>query len=274
MHTQNINTTFFTDQLNRKVVLPHAPKRIISLVPSQTELLFDLGLDGEVVGITKFCIHPETWFKTKTRIGGTKNLNFEKIKSLQPDLIIGNKEENEEQQVKQLMNEYPVWMSDIKTFEDALNMIESIGDLVNRKSKAIEIKNQIENNFSQLKLKAKSQKPKAIYCIWYNPIMVAASGTFIDSMLYHCGFENTFANLQRYPSINYDDLKNANPDVILLSSEPFPFKQKHIDELQLICPGAKIMLVDGEYFSWYGSRLINAPAYFEKVRNELTQIKI
>lgn len=266
-------STTFTDQLHRTIQLKHPPKRIISLVPSQTELLFDLGLNDEVAGITKFCVHPESWFKTKTRIGGTKNLNFEKIKSLQPDLIIGNKEENDEKQIKQLMNDYPVWMSDIKTLEDALAMIESVGELINKKEKAITIKNQIENNFSKLLqgrvTLSEVEVRKAIYCIWYNPLMAAGADTFISNMLQHCGFENAIAHLQRYPEINFETLQKINPAYIFLSSEPFPFKQKHVDEMKALCPDAKVMLVDGEYFSWYGSRLIGAPGYFKNLIDDL-----
>ena len=118
----------FTDQLGRKLILEKIPQRIISLVPSQTELLFDLGLEEEVVGITKFCIHPDSWFHSKTRIGGTKQFDFEKIKSLQPDLIIGNKEENDKEQIEELMKNFTVWMSDIKTLADACKMICEIGE--------------------------------------------------------------------------------------------------------------------------------------------------
>src|ERR1700722_20147309 len=102
----------FTDQMGRTISVEWPVKRIISLVPSQTELLYSLGLADEVIGITKFCVHPKEWFHSKTRVGGTKKLDFEKIAALKPDLIIGNKEENEEVQIKQLMQDYPVWMSD------------------------------------------------------------------------------------------------------------------------------------------------------------------
>src|ERR1035437_3892327 len=109
---------FHTDQLGRKIQLKQTPRRIISLVPSQTELLCDLGLGEKVIGITKFCIHPNNWYKDKTHVGGTKNIHFEKIKVLHPDLIIGNKEENEKDQMEDLMNQFTVWMSDIKNIGD------------------------------------------------------------------------------------------------------------------------------------------------------------
>ena len=112
-----------TDQTGRSITIPDSPKRIISIVPSQTELLFDLGLSDEVIGITKFCVHPEEWFRKKTRVGGTKQLNMETIRSLQPDLIVANKEENEQVQVEDIAKEFPVWISDIKTLSDAKRMI-------------------------------------------------------------------------------------------------------------------------------------------------------
>src|ERR1700741_3198050 len=108
----------FIDQTGRKISIPQIPQRIISLVPSQTELLFDLGLDKEVVGITKFCVHPPEWFQTKTRVGGTKQLKIDLIKQLQPDLIIANKEENVKEQIEELEKHFPVWISDVNNLED------------------------------------------------------------------------------------------------------------------------------------------------------------
>lgn len=280
---QTFKRKSFKDQMGRSVTINYPPLKIISLVPSQTELLFDLGLDEEVVGITKFCVHPDNWFKTKTRVGGTKQYNLELIKRLQPDLIIGNKEENDELQIQELMQQFPVWMSDIKTLHDAIDMIESVGELVDRKYEATEIKLKIEYGFSSSKEKVNllfnqsrnrnlittNHKPTALYLIWYKPLMAAGADTFINEMLHYCGFENACIHLQRYPQIDQKKLVEINPEIILLSSEPFPFKQKHIDEMKLICPNSKVILVDGEYFSWYGSRLINAPIYFESVINEI-----
>ncbi len=252
----------FTDQTGHKIeLLKKAPKRIISIVPSQSELLWDLGLRDELVGITKFCIHPNEMFTSIERVGGTKELNIEKIRKLQPDLIIGNKEENERSQIEILRKEFNVWMSDIYNLNDSLEMIRCLGSIVDRDTQASEIVNEIEVNFKKLdtvSLKGRT----AAYFIWYDPLMAAASNTFIDSMLGKIGFANVFGNLSRYPEINSEQLQKAQPDYILLSSEPFPFKEKHVAELKKICPNAKILLVDGELFSWYGSRLRQAPAYF------------
>lgn len=260
--------TTFTDQMGRTITLEKAPKRIVSIVPSQTELLFDLGLNDEVVGITKFCIRPEEMFRTKTRVGGTKKLNIEKIRTLYPDLIIGNKEENQKEQVEELMKEFPVWMSDICTLDDALHMIGSVGGLTGKEEQAVKIISSIESGFAHLRSEIPNPQSKILrtaYFIWKNPYMVAGSSTFIDRMLHVCGLENAFADTLRYPSLTKEEIQSASPDLILLSSEPYPFGEKHIEEFRTLCPGAKVMVVDGEMFSWYGSRLQHAPFYFSSL---------
>ncbi|MCK6650804.1 MAG: helical backbone metal receptor [Bacteroidia bacterium] len=262
----------FTDQLNRKIELPAIPKRIISLVPSQTELLYDLGLRDEVVGITKFCIHPDEWFRSKVRVGGTKKIDFEKIKELQPDLIIGNKEENEQGQIETLMKHYPVWMSEINTLKDAYDMITRIGTLVGKQQEATFLKLQIEFQFNQFIQSNTPSNKKTAYFIWNDPYMVAGSNTFINEVLKLSGLENIFSDKNsRYPEVSAEELKMLQPELILLSSEPYPFKQKHMDELQVICPNAKILLVDGELFSWYGSRLIKTPDYLKDLNKLIVE---
>jgi ABC-type Fe3+-hydroxamate transport system substrate-binding protein len=257
----------FHDQLNRVVNLPVVPKRIISIVPSQTELLFHLGLDTKIIGITKFCIHPGNKVKTVSKIGGTKQLNIEQIKALQPDLIIANKEENERSQVEELMSICPVWVSDIHDFDSAVDMIKAIGSLVNREIEANALCCDIINRFNNLALPTINLK--VAYFIWRKPYMVAGTGTFIDNMLQKCGLTNAI-DKGRYPEIISQKIIEINPDLIFLSSEPYPFKQKHIDEFKLMLPKTKIMLVDGEMFSWYGSRLLYAPDYFSDIMKALT----
>ncbi len=243
--------------------LNYLPKKIVSLVPSQTELLFDLGLEAETIGITKFCVHPQSWFKTKEKIGGTKTVNIDKILQLQPDLIIANKEENVKEQIEALAAAYPVWLSDVNNFEDALKMISNIGELTCKNEEAVNLINNITIAFKSF---PKINHPiKTAYLIWQKPYMTVGGDTFINDMLLQCGFENVFANKTRYPQINIDDLPTANCQLLLLSSEPYPFKQKHIDELSKQLPGTKIILADGEFFSWYGSRMLQAPGYFKQL---------
>jgi ABC-type Fe3+-hydroxamate transport system substrate-binding protein len=254
----------FIDQMDREVQLNDRPKRIISLVPSQTELLADLGLDEEVIGITKFCIYPEEWFRSKTRVGGTKQLNIELIRSLNPDLIIGNKEENTAEDILSLEDIAPVWMSDIYTFEDALKMIVSVGDVVCKKRESEQMVLKIQEKFNQINKQEK--KRKVLYFIWKDPEFIAGKNTFIDAILDAIGCENC-CELERYPALIA--IKTPNPDFIFLSSEPYPFKEEHKDYFKAIFPNAKIVFVDGEMFSWYGSRMLLAPAYFQRLANEL-----
>ena len=255
------------DQLGNAVHLPQAPRRIVSLVPSQTELLFDLGLDAEIVGITKFCVYPAEKTKHKAKIGGTKNFNFGAIAALKPDLIIGNKEENYEAGIKQLREICPVWLSDIVTFDDALTMIQEVGLLVGKPQVAESLIQEIVTSFQNLPPVANPALSVA-YFIWRKPYMVAAGGTFINELLQIAGFQNVFSNLSRYPEVSAAQLQAANPDCIFLSSEPYPFKEKHLAELREFCPAARVQLVDGELFSWYGSRLRHSAAYFSTLRKD------
>lgn len=260
------------DQLGNNIIFNYPPKRIISIVPSQTELLFELGLDDEVVGITKFCIHPIEKFAAKTKVGGTKRLLIEKIRDLKPDLIIGNKEENTQSEVELLMQEFPVWMSDINNLEDAITTITQIGELVNREPEAAYLNHLINAGFKDLQTLALSKgiNQSVAYLIWKDPYMYAGNSTFIDDILRKIGLNNVIKQ-NRYPELKLFELQSLNPKLIFLSSEPYPFKQKHIDEIQNAMPNSKVMLVDGEMFSWYGSRLVKAIGYLFELQNTLAQ---
>ncbi len=254
-----------TDQMGRRVAVPFPPQRIVSLVPSQTELLFDLGLGARVVGVTKFCIHPAEARANAVVIGGTKNFDFEKIAELKPDLILGNKEENYQAGIEQLAATYPVWLSDIGTLPEALDMIRRVGLIAGAKERGEALAAELDASFAALAGPTAAAVSVA-YFIWKKPYMVAASGTFIDDMLRRAGFSNAFAALPRYPEVTPEQLAAAAPQRIFLSSEPYPFGDKHVAEFQEICPGASIEIVDGELFSWYGSRLRLSAAYFNQLR--------
>ncbi len=261
---QSANPPMVEDQLGKKIPFPTAPLRIVSLVPSQTELLYDLGLDKEVVGITKFCIHPEEWFRTKTRVGGTKQVNIEKIRSLSPNLVIANKEENTPEDIFAIESFCPVWTSDISSLNQALDMIENISELTSSKNKALELAHNISLEFSRLSFPAIY---RCAYMIWKDPWMVAGGDTFINDMLKACGLHNAWVEERRYPTIELSELIQKNVQILLLSSEPYPFKFSDLDDLAKILPEIKIVLVEGEPFSWYGSRMQFSPAYFKVLRN-------
>ncbi len=256
--------------LNQTSALTYIPKRMISLVPSQTELLFDLGLDAETIGITKFCVHPPAWFASKQRVGGTKTVDIDLVAQLQPDLVIANKEENVKEQIEELALNYPVWLTDVNSMEDALQMIEDIGVLTGKQTGAVSISQQIRSSFASLAVNTKQMN--CAYLIWRKPYMAAGGDTFINDMLLKCGFNNIFSDKLRYPEIKISELSTVNCQLLLLSSEPYPFEQKHIDELSVQLPGTQIMLVDGEMFSWYGSRMLQAPAYFQKLIDSIFRL--
>ena len=256
----------FKDQMQFEVQIPIFPQRIISLVPSQTELLFDLGLENQVLGITKFCIHPKEKTRQKIKIGGTKKFNFELIDSLQPDLIIGNKEENYKEGIEKLKEKYPVWMSDIADLDQAYDMMITLGEVTGKSNEAQHLVDKIKLGFEELKTIQFDQKKNSVaYFIWRKPYMLAGGGTFIHYILEACGWENALVHTDRYPEITTDELRELSPDYIFLSSEPFPFKGKHVEEIQLICPESKVCIVDGEMFSWYGSRLQYSVDYFKSL---------
>ncbi|MFN7325504.1 MAG: helical backbone metal receptor [Chitinophagales bacterium] len=233
------------------------PNRIVSLVPSQTELLYDLGLDREVVGITKFCIHPQQWYRSKTRVGGTKTVDVERVLSLHPNWVIANKEENVREQVEAISRHCSVYVSDIKTLEDAYNMMVDVGKITGKVDRAMDLVDRIRCGFEGYPLVG-SHAERVLYVIWRKPWMAAGGDTFIHSLISRCGWQNILADQLRYPEFTAEQLKKWNPDRILLSSEPYPFKERHVEEFRRLCPEARIQLVDGEMFSWYGSRLLQS----------------
>ncbi len=254
------------DQLYRQLILKDSPKRIVSLVPSQTELLCDMGLKGSLVGITKFCVHPKHLKKEKAIVGGTKDVHYDKIKALAPDIIFCNKEENTLEMIQQLEKIAPVHISDIYTIDDCLELIFMYGKLFYKEEKAQEIISNIEGKREDFKdFIRKQPNLKTAYFIWKKPWMVAAKGTFIDDLLRMNNFDNYYGHLERYPEIELIEGKYKTVEVVLLSSEPFPFKEKHREMMKNYFPHAKILVVDGEAFSWYGTRLLKAFDYFKSL---------
>jgi ABC-type Fe3+-hydroxamate transport system substrate-binding protein len=235
-------------------------RRIVSLVPSQTELLYDLGLDSEVVGITKFCIHPDGWRHTKTVVGGTKNVRLDIIDGLKPDLILANKEENVRSDIETLSARYRTFVSDVSTVEEAYKMMSTIADLTGTNASSIIA--DISRSFSEL---PEFETRSALYLVWKKPWMAAGANTFISSMMSIAGFDNVITS-NRYPTLSEDYIRSLDPQVVLLSSEPYPFRDQHVDELKKLLPASKVLLVDGEMFSWYGSRMREMAAYFRKLK--------
>lgn len=256
----------YTDQTGHLFHLAETPRRIVSLVPSQTELLFDLGLGDRVLGITKFCVHPKNWLKEKTIIGGTKKIHPEKIAALQPDFILANKEENVKEQVESLRELAPVWTSDIANLEEACEMIRMVAAITGTEEQGSRILQKIQKGFEELTdNRGKHNHPikKVAYLIWQDPLMTVGGDTFIHDILCRANLQNVFADQIRYPQITMTNLQEMNPDFLFLSSEPYPFTEKHIPAFQQKLPHTKVQWVDGEMFSWYGSRLQYVPDYLK-----------
>ncbi len=259
----------FTDALSRELHLPERPTRIVSLVPSLTEALCALGLESDLVGVTKFCVHPAHIRGSKTVIGGTKTVHAEKIAALRPDIIIANREENTPEIVAGLEPICPVWVTDIASMEDNLTLLAEFGAVFNRRAEASRWIAKIESAW-QAFLCAFPNIPsrRTAYLIWKSPWMAAGKGTFIDSMMELNGFENIF-RAPRYPQFELPELKKPDPEIVLLSSEPFPFKEEHAFEIGRFTHHAKVIFVDGEMFSWYGTRPARAFAYFTELQRRL-----
>lgn len=250
------------DQCGNEIEILSFPKRIICLVPSLTEFFCAIGLEENLVGITKFCIHPQYLRKEKSIIGGTKNLNLDLIRDLNPDLIIANKEENVKEQIEALKKDFTVYISDINSIEDTCVFIKDMAEIFQKKAECEKILNEIEAEFNSVEY----TKKKVLYLIWNKPYMAAAHNTFINDVLEKVGFENALSKeYSRYPELNKEEISKLDVDYVFLSSEPFPYTEKHIEEWERLVPQAKVKLVDGELFSWYGIRFIGIKKYVAQV---------
>jgi ABC-type Fe3+-hydroxamate transport system substrate-binding protein len=252
-------------QLHRS---PSIAVRLVSLVPSITELLADLGLEQDVVGLTRFCVLPPGWKSRKTIVGGTKNVRIERVSELAPDLVIANREENVREQVEAIATFSDVHVTDVATVEDALAMIRDVGQLVERREAATALADEIRVAFDSL---SDLEPAPAAYLIWRMPYMVAGGDTFISDVMRRGGLRNVFADQTRYPEVTPRMMSDAGAEVLLLSSEPFPFKDMHAAELARELAHATIELVDGQLFSWYGSRMRYMPAYLRRLHARLAE---
>ncbi|MGB0424516.1 MAG: helical backbone metal receptor [Flavobacteriales bacterium] len=255
-----------SDQLGRPISLPSPAIRIISLVPSITELLFDLGLKDRVVGVTKFCVHPAE-ASNQSRIGGTKNPKIDQIIALQPDLVIANKEENRKEDFDALAEHFKVYVSDVVDLDSAFAMFNDLGILTATQPEAKLLINQIKTSWNSF-LKPVA-KVNVLYAIWKNPWMFAGIDTYINHVLIHLGFDNSL-HQNRYPQLDISQIKDLSPEFLFLSSEPYPFKNQDLVDLQQQLPHTKVLLVDGEAFSWYGSRMKHCASYLQQLMTELT----
>ena len=243
------------DARGTALLLPTAPERIVSLVPSQTELLADLGLSDRVVGITRFCERPEAWHNTKPFVGGTKNVDVDKVRALNPDLVLANHEENVQADVEAIDEFAPTFITDVRNVGEACDMIRVVGRLTHTKAQARKLAEQIEQQMDTLTVR---NRLRAVYLIWRDPFMTVGGDTFIHDVMLRGGFQNPFGNQTRYPEISLQTIVDIDPEVVLCSSEPFPFHQKDrfTADLREALGSTPVRIVDGQVFSWYGSRLL------------------
>jgi ABC-type Fe3+-hydroxamate transport system substrate-binding protein len=253
-----------TDHLGRQVDLPQLPQRIVSLCPSQTETLVTLGVGARLVGRTRFCIHPKAEMKKVKNIGGTKLVDFDRLRALKPDLIIGEKEENTAEMVAALEAEWPVFVTDVKDLESSQRMVLDLGTITGTESEAAKLVAQIQASYEAI---CPLPRPvSCLYLIWKDPWMAVGADTFIDSVLKKCGFHNVAASLEgRYPIVTKETFQGKMPEIVLLSSEPYPFTNTHVVDVQSLVPSSVLRIVDGEMFSWYGSHMVGVENYLNLV---------
>jgi len=255
------------DGLQRELGVEFPPRRIVCLCPSLTETLCALGCAGRLVGRTRYCVHPADQVQRTEPVGGTRDFDLDRIRALKPDVIIADKEENPRPAVEALTDSFPVFVCDVTDYESALRAITSLGELVDRAEQAAALVGDIRNAFARLR---PGKRQRVAYLIWRDPYMAAGGGTYIHALLDKCGFDNVCADLPgRYPEVSVELLRQLAPSLILLSSEPFPFDQTHVDELAGQLPAARVIDVDGQMFGWYGSRMLAAAGYLKRLIGEI-----
>ena len=257
--------SLIVDQLGRKVHISDKPQRIVSLCPSETETLASLVAPTRIAGCTLYCRYPHALVADLPKVGGTKKLDFDAISALKPDLIVAVKEENDKEQIEALAETYPLIILDPVDHQTTFESIDLLGQAVGEQSKAENIIRDLESAIEQLP-KAKGQR--ALYLIWRKPYMAVGADTFIDAMMQSIGLTNAASGLTgRYPALDDSAIAQAAPDIILASSEPFPFEEKHRSELLDRFPNCSVHFVDGEAFGWHGVRSLKV----RKTLNELVQ---
>ncbi len=244
--------------------------RIVSLCPSLTELVFDLGRGGDLVGITDFCVHPADKVGAIEKVGGTKTPKMARIVELRPDLVLLNEEENRVEDAEALARaNVRCHTSFPRDAQGTAAMVRSIGAALERVTEAESIAKDIETRTARVRKDAAGKREVSFgYLIWRKPWMAVNRDTFAHALLAQAGGRNVFADLpDRYPEIEPDDLARASPDLVLLCTEPFSFQAKHIEELTLLTglPRQRFKIADGEYLSWHGSRTPSGIDYAERL---------
>lgn len=248
------------------------PKRVVSLVPSLTESLFDLNLGERLVGVTNYCIYPREGVASLPKVGGTKNPNIDTIIALDPDLVIFNQEENRKEDADALQAaDIPIWVTHPQTVQEALNLLWEILSIFDEPSSEVGervrwLERQVDWTAGAAAIvETEGATPSVFVPIWVDPWMTFTEQTYIHDVLRICGGRNVFASLgkgergERYPHITLDEVVEAQPEIVLLPDEPYKFTHEHADQIaQLDIPAAhegRIHLVEGSLLTWHGTRL-------------------
>jgi iron complex transport system substrate-binding protein len=233
--------------------------RIVSLCPSLTELVFDLGRGDDLVGLTEYCVHPAEGVAAVEKVGGTKNPDVARVVALGPDLVLMNEEENRREDHEALVAAgVRVHTSMPRTALETAEMVRSIGAALGREPEADAIAADIARRTALVQADAAGREPvRFAYLVWRRPWMSVSADTFASSLLAQAGGENVFGERpERYPEVTLEELRAARPDLVLLCTEPYPFQEKHVAEVAEACglDPARVRIADGEYLSWHGSR--------------------
>jgi ABC-type Fe3+-hydroxamate transport system substrate-binding protein len=251
--------------------LPAPEARIVSLVPSITELLCDLGLAPQLVGRTGFCIHPESAVAAIPKVGGTKDVNIEKIRKLAPTHLVVNIDENEKPTVQALAEFVPhIVVTHPVAPGDNLGLARLMGGIFQAEDAAEAWCASFEAELARLRSMPPGPRRTVLYCIWQDPWMSVSADTYIARMLGELGWQvpallAQLPDAARYPRFVWTDALAAGLDAVLLSSEPYRFTEAHADALEKQI-GIPVVLVDGEMMSWYGSRALAGLRYLHTVR--------
>lgn len=242
------------------------PRRIVSLVPSTTELLCDLGLADRLVGVTVYCVEPRDVVRDKAKVGGEKDPDLERIRRLEPDLVVANVEENVQAHVETLREwGIAVWVTYPRNVPDSLQMIRELGEVTAVPERAAALLDKLAPLAAHTRALAAARSPVPVfYAIWRNPYMTINTDTYLSDVLATCGAANIFADrTERYPVVTLDEAAARQPSVILLPDEPFRFRRVHLKDFEPYrdvpaVRDGRIHLVDGKPFSWHGRRLADA----------------
>ncbi|MBI9038391.1 MAG: ABC transporter substrate-binding protein [Bacteroidales bacterium] len=253
----------FFDGLGRTICLDKIPKRIVSLCPSITETLCELGLADKIIACTDYCVHPIDVVKNFNKIGGPKNFSEEKILNLKPDIIFAVKEENETCKINRISKKVPTYVFDINSIQEGIEMIKTLGNIFEIQNISDCFIEKMQEGYKNL-TKVNSNI-KCLYLVWKQPYIAVGGDSFIDSVLYQINIKNCLRNSKKkYPKIKLKLLENQF-DLLILPSEPYSFSENDIDGFEKIFPEKEIIKVDGEMFSWYGTHQLKAISYLQKL---------